>query len=124
MDKEREERFSKRFRVRKRNEYLLVQRCGKKAHSKAFIGLVVFRQAPLSRLGITTSKRLGKAVQRNRVRRLVREAFRRGWMSVPDKVDVVVIAKKQAARMSNAAIFDDLGLLGRQLTRLKQEAMG
>ena len=120
MDQEREERFSKRARLRKRNEYLLVQRSGKKIHSKAFLGLVLSNDARASRLGITTSKRLGNAVQRNRLRRLIREAFRRGWMPVPSGIDLVVIAKKPAAGMDNQAIFDDLGGLGRRLGQLRE----
>ena len=120
MDPEREERYSKRTRLRKRNEYLLVQRSGRKVHSRGFVGLVYAQNSGPSRLGITTSRRIGNAVKRNRLRRLVREAFRRGWMPVPDRLDVVVIAKRQAADMANADIFDDLRRLGGQLRRLRE----
>ncbi len=115
MDQEREERFSKRIRLRKRNEYLLVQSSGTRIHSKGFLGLLVFKGEGDTRLGITTSKRIGNAVQRNRLRRLVREAFRRGWMKVPGGIDLVVIAKKQAAAMANSALFGDLAGLGRKI---------
>ena len=123
MDPEREERYSKRTRLRKRNEYLLVQRSGRKVHSRGFIGLVYSQSSGPSRLGITTSKRIGNAVTRNRLRRLVREAFRRGWMPVPDRLDMVVIAKKQAADMANAAVFDDLRRLGGQIKRLREASV-
>jgi ribonuclease P protein component len=120
MNREQGERFSKQLRLRKRGEYLRVQRSGKKLHSRAFIGLVLLQNIGTPRLGITTSKRLGNAVERNRIRRLAREAFRRSWMTVPINVDLVLIAKKQAVSMTNPEIMEDLGALGKQLERLKE----
>jgi ribonuclease P protein component len=120
MNREQGERFPKQLRLRKRSEYLRVQRSGKKIHSRAFIGLVLPQSIGIPRLGITTTKRLGNAVERNRLRRLAREAFRRSWMTVPTNVDLVLIAKKQAVSMTNPAILEDLGAFGKQLERLRE----
>jgi ribonuclease P protein component len=49
-------------------------------------------QARTSRLGVTVSSRVGNAVVRNRVKRLVRDIFRNRRLSLPAIVDVVVIA--------------------------------
>lgn len=117
MDQEREARFPKCMRLQKRSEFLLVQRSGKKFHSRGFIGLAMQQSCERSRIGITTSKRLGNAVMRNRVRRLVREVFRRGLMTLPNGIDVVVIAKPRATSMTYGAIASDLGVLGRRITR-------
>ena len=45
-----------------------------------------------SRLGVTATRRLGKAVVRNRARRLVREAYRTHRDEFPAGFDLVVVA--------------------------------
>ena len=67
------------------------------------------------RVGITTGKKLGKAVKRNRCRRLIREAFR---LIVPvciDGFDVVFVAR---SRMLNAKMPQVKAVMRRQLTIL------
>ncbi len=50
-------------------------------------------KAPVSRLGVVTSGKLGPAVERNRARRLMRECFRRHQHALLQKVDMVLIAR-------------------------------
>ena len=47
-----------------------------------------------ARIGITTTRKMGNSVERNRARRLVREAFRRNKWLVPQGVDIVINAKR------------------------------
>ena len=117
MDVRDGERFSKQVRLRKRSEYLRVQHSGQKVHTKAFVGLAVFGVSK-TRIGVTTTKRIGGAVKRNRIRRLVKEAFRRQWMTLPSHADVVVIAKKRVVELDNRAVFKELALLGERLVKL------
>jgi ribonuclease P protein component len=73
--------------------------------SPHFVFLWKRNQLSHSRLGITVTKRVAPAVGRNRVKRLVREAFRLAPASgaaCPPGVDLVVIAKKGAPRLRYA----------------------
>ncbi len=56
-----------------------------------------------ARLGLVVSKRVGSAPVRNRVKRLVREAFRHTLADLPDEVDVVFRAGPRAASLDYAA---------------------
>ena len=70
-----------------------MQGTGRKIHTQHFL---IFSLPGSGRLGITVSKKVGNAVTRNRIRRLVREFVRLDrW--VPAASDVVVVAKRSAA---------------------------
>ena len=53
--------------------------------------------APGCRLGITVSSKVGKAVVRNRVRRLIKESYRLMEDRIPRGYDFVVVARSRAA---------------------------
>lgn len=61
-----------------------------------------------SRLGITASRKVGNAPVRNRVRRLVREFFRRSRTDIVPPRDIVVIAKPGAHTVSYSAVEREL----------------
>ena len=52
------------------------------------------------RLGLSVSRRVGGAVVRNHVKRLLREAFAAEGDRIPAGTDVVVIARKGAAELA------------------------
>ena len=68
--------LARRDRIRRRPEFLKVQRSGVRRRGRylTMLGLPNGRDA--SRLGIVAPRRLGDAVRRNRFKRLVRELFR------------------------------------------------
>jgi len=57
-----------------------------------------------NRVGITTSKKIGKAVQRNRARRVIRAAYRQNAPLLKNGYDFVFVARAQTA----ACKSDDL----------------
>jgi ribonuclease P protein component len=78
--------------------------------------LGVLKDAPGAagaRIGIITSRRVGGAVERNRVRRRLREIFRLERLRVTPGVWLVLVARRQAVRAS----FDQLQAEWRQLAK-------
>ena len=72
-----------------------------------------------ARLGLAVSRRVSKlAVQRNRIKRLVRESFRRRRASL-QPVDILVIARSSAVDIDGPALLADLDLLWSRLPALK-----
>jgi ribonuclease P protein component len=63
----------------------------------------------VSRMGITASRHVGGAVVRNRVKRLVREFFRRRHHLLAPARNVVVIARPTAAGASYDEVARELG---------------
>lgn len=125
-------RFPKSRRLRKRADFLAVQRTGKTQHSRYFVVVSECQSGDQEegRLGITVSKKVGNAVIRNRVKRVVREFARTathpgrapnasGVPWLPSNLDVVVIAKRDAATASTAHLWADLAAAG---ARLQQES--
>lgn len=110
-------RITKEMRIRRRAEFVQVQQDGQKLHGRHVLALARKRSNPelVGRLGITVTKKVGNAVVRNRIRRLVREWMRiHGW--VPAGWDLVVVAKDTAARQVHPDDFaPDLTKILRQL---------
>jgi ribonuclease P protein component len=100
--------YPKSVRLRRRREFLALQRLGRRRHTPSFVVLQAPSGAPVSRLGVTVSARVGNAVVRNRVKRLVREIFRERRLDLPAPLDIVVIAKPDAAQITHVQAATEL----------------
>ncbi|HNR50953.1 MAG: Ribonuclease P protein component [Deltaproteobacteria bacterium ADurb.BinA179] len=104
-----DERFPKQERLRKRRDYLNVEA---KKQRKIITGHLIILAARNSenhtRIGITVSKRIGTAVKRNSVKRLLREIYRRNKEIFPPGYDVVLIARKQDKNTCYKTLFQEI----------------
>jgi len=104
-----ETRFDKGVRVRRRSEYLLAQSTARRVHTSHFV--LLFRDradAGPARLGVTTSRKVGTAVVRNRVRRLVREVFRLHRGAFPSGHDCIVVVRQPPEPTVFVTVRDEL----------------
>ena len=85
---------------------------GSRRASRYFILLAVLREgdseAAGARLGVTVSRKVGGAVVRNRVKRRVREWFRRERSRLEERADLVVIARPPAAELPGQGVAREL----------------
>lgn len=76
---------------------------GKVYTNPALVTYVIKNRAGICRIGITTSKKIGNAVERNRARRVIREAFLS--MDIPDcSVDIVFVARRKTVHKKSTEI--------------------
>lgn len=112
------EGLSPQERLRRKRDFDRVFRQGKRFHDAPLRYLYCGNSLGHSRLGIVVGRKVGKAVLRNRVKRLVREVFRKGKGSIPRPLDIVVLPQKACPDLSHAAVASSferfLGALGRR----------
>ncbi len=89
------ETFPKSNRILHRAEFREVYAKGRKIQAKFFTAFVLQNSLERVRLGITATRKSGKAVNRNRARRLVREVFRKHKSRIAANLDIVVNVKSQ-----------------------------
>ena len=95
---EASEKFPKNDRILKRDVFRRVYEEGRKIQFRYFTAFVLAKETDGARIGITTTRKMGNSVERNRARRLVREAFRRNKWLVPQGVDIVINAKRSLVK--------------------------
>lgn len=109
--------FPRRQRLTRRPDFLAVQENGRRVSGTSYLLLALPRAEDprgQARLGITVSKKVGKAVARNRVKRWVRESYRRMAHLAPPGTDLVVVARPSAVDRGQRATAEELRtLLGR-----------
>jgi ribonuclease P protein component len=101
-------KFPPEHRLRQRYEFLSAWDRGFRFHTDHFIIVVAKNSNGPTRLGVTASKKVGGAVQRNRVKRFIREFFRNNYEKLDSQVDISIIAKKGASTLRYDAACDEL----------------
>lgn len=124
MDAVRPEALPKEKRLAKRHEFVRVYETGRKLFSRYSVLFFAANDLAHSRIGITATKKLGKANVRNRLKRWTREVYRRQREPLGidrQALDIVVNVKPNAAD----ATFQDYSRdLSRVLGRVAAGASG
>jgi ribonuclease P protein component len=91
-------RFRRRERLRTRSDFARVYAGRRRASDAVLLVYVADNGLDWSRLGLSVGKKVGNAVSRNYVRRRIREAFRLAKADLPRGLDIICVAKPDAAR--------------------------
>jgi ribonuclease P protein component len=106
--------FRKEERILRSREFDLVYKKGRKNFSRHFF--LSFLKGEKRRIGLTVSGRVGKAHDRNRIKRVIREYFRLNKELFPPG-DTVVTARPGAAGLANDEIRSEVAKLVGPLRR-------
>ncbi len=107
-------RFPKTARLKRASEFLRVKTEGQSCHGRLMVLSFLKTGEPLTRIGFITSRRVGNAVTRNRVRRRLREIIRLSRPRMKIGHWLVLVARKSAADATYAAMEQEWLKLARQ----------
>jgi ribonuclease P protein component len=110
MESSRPSRSTRRGRLSRSAEFERVYRQGRSTANRelvlyAFPNPAADGEGP-TRIGLSVSRKVGGAVQRNRVKRLLREAFARHEERLPAGHDLVVVARPDALELAERSGLD------------------
>ncbi len=97
--------FTKEKRIRKRRDFLRVQRRGSRVFGRYVV--IVAQADNFGKIGITVPKKVGAAHERNKIKRRVRHIFRH-QQDLFTKRSLVIIAKPAANLVSFAELSGDI----------------
>ena len=113
--------FPTSFRLLRPSQYRALFKGGKRINSKGLTLIVKPNELQTPRLGMTIPKRLVKrAVDRNAIKRRIRESFRL-YQHKLDAVDVVVMANSGISKLTNLQVSELINPLWQKVAKIKWE---
>lgn len=98
----------KKLLLRNNGEFQCVYRAGARLRGKGFAIIYLANTLPWSRLGVSVPRKVGNAVRRNRIKRLLRESFRLHGEHFPANSDIVITVRPDFSFPNQAALQNAL----------------
>ena len=110
--------MDKKTKINKNREYKRIYNRGKSFASPFLVTYAMKNKSRINRVGITTSKKIGNAVRRNRARRVIRAAYRELMKKIKFGYDIVFVARSKTCEVKMNDVlksmtyhFEKLGVL-------------
>ncbi|PLR94029.1 ribonuclease P protein component [Bacillus sp. T33-2] len=117
--------MKKELRIKKNKEFQEVFNKGKSFANRQFVVYVLKKPGQDTfRIGLSVSKKIGNAVVRNQIKRLIRQSFHELYEHVHTGNDYVIIARKPAAEMGMEEVKKSLSHVLRVARVLKKTHAG
>lgn len=101
--------MKKKYRIKKNEDFQKVFKNGTSMANRQFVIYMLDQPEEKEfRLGLSVSKKVGKAVVRNRIKRLIRQVFLEEKDHIAKGKDYIIIARKPAAEMDYHAVKKSL----------------
>lgn len=111
--------MERRFRLRRATDFQRLRREGR-SWSHPLLVLVACRNGlDVTRVGVTATRKIGKAVRRNRAKRLLREAARHLYPRLKPGWDLLLIARAEILQVKEPQVREALSLLAREAGLLR-----
>ena len=93
--------------IKSNKDFMKVYKKGRFSANSLITVYFLPNRSPYNRIGITTSKKIGNAVQRNRARRIIRAAYRNTEKLFPIGFDIIFVARTDIlnAKSTNIETF-------------------
>lgn len=98
----------KKFKLTQNKEFRVVYRKGKSYSNELLVLYVYKTKNDYTRFGISVSKKVGKSVVRNRVKRLIKESYRLNCHKIKKGYDLVFIARTLSSNKNYTSIENSL----------------
>jgi ribonuclease P protein component len=105
----------RKYRIKKNKDFQTVFKQGKSIANRQFVIYILQRSEEQEfRIGLSVSKKIGNAVTRNRVKRLIRQFFLEEKHRIASGREYIIIARKPAADMGYQEVKGSLDHLFRK----------
>lgn len=100
--------MKKALRLTKNLEFINVYKSGRRISSPFFVMYIKKNDLGYSRLGVSVSKKVGKSVVRNKIKRQIKEIIRKNYDFINSGLDIVFSVKPAAVQLNYAQIEKEI----------------
>lgn len=103
--------YGRENRIARTVDFWKDRRRRKKFDTEHFVLLLRKNGKDTKRLGLVVGRKVGGAVSRNRIKRLIREFFRLNREKMPESSDLIVLAKENIEIKGYREVFEELKVI-------------